>query len=186
MNIPFPKDLGRPEKYGFARQFSSLSPSHFGAQIYISSVQDEELPPKYHRWRVTGSLAYPVRVTLSVISLILKSLWFRPQSVYRQAIADTTDHAKETLFAPLRPFEEEVFESSLRKRDTVIYFHGNVSNDSHIVIISDSFHATSGMQSSNSSSRSIMHGIFEQARCVSLLIPPSRHCSFALYLSIGT
>lgn len=58
----------------------------------------------------------------------------RPQSVYRQAIADTTDHAKETLFAPLRPFEEKVFESSLRKRDTVIYFHGNVSNDSHLAI----------------------------------------------------
>ena len=33
----------------------------------------------------------------------------------------------QTLFAPLQRLEEDVFERSLRTRDTIIYFHGNVS-----------------------------------------------------------
>jgi hypothetical protein len=74
-------------------------------------------------------MAYTVRTgtnTLLQFSLDLITL-DRPQSVYRQAIGNSTQIDK-PLFAPLRPFEEEVFESSLRTRDTVIYFHGNVSN----------------------------------------------------------
>jgi hypothetical protein len=75
-------------------------------------------------------MACTVRIgTNTLLQLSLNPITFyRPQSVYRQAIAKGTQSDKPTLFAPLRPFEEEVFESSLGKRDTVIYFHGNVSN----------------------------------------------------------
>jgi hypothetical protein len=53
---------------------------------------------------------------------------YRPHSIYREATVDTGSTSSEhSLFAPLQPLGEDVFESSLRKRDTVIYFHGNVN-----------------------------------------------------------
>lgn len=62
VNIPFPKDLGRPEKYGFAREYYGIQYSLFGSQLEcLDSVQDEEFPLEHHGRRVTGRMACSVR-----------------------------------------------------------------------------------------------------------------------------
>ncbi|KAJ9098661.1 hypothetical protein QFC21_004309 [Naganishia friedmannii] len=51
-----------------------------------------------------------------------------PHSVYREAAAHgagSITSANRQLFAPLAPLGKDVFEESFKKRDTVIYFHGN-------------------------------------------------------------
>jgi hypothetical protein len=66
-----------------------------------------------------SSFAHP---TLTV------QLLYRPHSVYREAAsngAGSSSSASRQLFAPLAPLGKEVFEESFKKRDTVIYFHGN-------------------------------------------------------------
>jgi hypothetical protein len=100
---------------------------------------------------------------------------YRPHSIYREATVDTRSTSSEhALFAPLQPLGEDVFESSLRKRDTVIYFHGNVSSFSTVCfwrISGADFDVCSGDESCNASSGAIVHGLFKQARCVSNLSP---------------
>lgn len=55
-----------------------------------------------------------------------------PHSVYREAAAaqgaGSPGSANRQLFAPLAPLGKDVFEESFKKRDTVIYFHGNACN----------------------------------------------------------